>query len=289
MFGKTVIITGGNSGLGKATGLELARRGAKVILACRNVNSGLQAAGEIRALTCPERVLVRYLDLSSFGSIRSFVNNILKTEMHVDVLINNAGIFQCPYSTTREGFELQMGVNHLGHFLLTVLLLERLKNSQPSRIVVVTSSLYKTGNIKLPELVMDQHNYDKKLAYANSKLANVLFVRELSRRLKGTGVRAYAASPGLVLTNLGRHKKLPWYLMVLLLPFALFAVRTPLQGCQTIVDCAVNEEYERHSGRLYRNCRPEKLEGLALDDEFASKVWTISEQLTGVLSADIHG
>ncbi|EEC20513.1 short-chain dehydrogenase, putative [Ixodes scapularis] len=165
-----------------------------------------------------------------------------------------------------------MGENHLGHFLLTNLLLERLKNSQPSRVVVVTSSLYKRGKLSVPDMVMDEGNYDKKLAYANSKLANVLFVRELSRRLKGTGVRAYAASPGMVYTNLGRHVKLPWYLVVLLLPFALFAVRTPSQGCQTIVDCAVNEEYDQHSGKLYRNCQPDKLDSVAMDDEFAFKV-----------------
>uniref|UniRef100_A0A4D5RPF1 Putative dehydrogenase with different specificities related to short-chain alcohol dehydrogenase n=1 Tax=Ixodes scapularis TaxID=6945 RepID=A0A4D5RPF1_IXOSC len=284
MAGKTVIITGANTGLGKATAIELALRGAKVILACRDIDGGLLVATEIRQLTSVDKVVLRHLDLASFSSIRAFVNGVLKTEMHVDVLINNAGVFQCPYSTTKEGFELQMGVNHLGHFLLTNLLLERLKNSQPSRVVVVTSSLYKRGKLSVPDMVMDEGNYDKKLAYANSKLANVLFVRELSRRLKDTGVRAYAASPGMVYTNLGRHVKLPWYLVVLLLPFALFAVRTPSQGCQTIVDCAVNEEYDQHSGKLYRNCQPDKLDSVAQDDEFAFKVWARSEELTGVFS-----
>lgn len=289
MTGKTVIITGANSGLGKATAQELARRGARVILACRDIGSGLAAATKIRQQASADMVVVRYLDLSSFGSIRSFVNTVLRNEMHIDVLINNAGVFQCPYATTKEGYELQMGVNHLGHFLLTNLLLQRLKNSQPSRIVVVTSNLYKKGNIKVPHLVMTERGYDKKQAYANSKLANALFARELAHRLKGTGVRVYAVSPGMVYTNLGRHRKLPWYLAVLLLPFALFAVRTPDQGCQTIVDCAVNEEYEQQSGRYYRNCRPEKWDAIALDDDLALKVWTASETLTGVLSMDTRG
>lgn len=289
MTGKTVIITGANSGLGKATAQELARRGARVILACRDIGSGLAAATKIRQQASADLVVVRYLDLSSFGSIRSFVNTVLRNEMHIDVLINNAGVFQCPYATTKEGYELQMGVNHLGHFLLTNLLLQRLKNSQPSRIVVVTSNLYKKGNIKVPHLVMTERGYDKKQAYANSKLANALFARELAHRLKGTGVRVYAVSPGMVYTNLGRHRKLPWYLAVLLLPFALFAVRTPDQGCQTIVDCAVNEEYEQQSGRYYRNCRPEKWDAIALDDDLALKVWTASETLTGVLSMDTRG
>lgn len=289
MIGKTVLITGSNSGLGRATAIELARRGARVILACRDISSGLLAAADVRRVTSIENVAVRYLDLSSFSSIRAFANGVLKSEMHIDVLINNAGVFQCPYMVTRDGLEMQMGVNHLGHFLLTNLLLERLKNSQPSRIIVVTSNLYKRANLKPANLVMDDTNYDKKLAYANSKLANILFVRELSRRLRGTGVKAYAVSPGMVYTNLGRHTKLPWYLMILLLPFALYAVRTPEQGCQSIVDCALNEEYEQHSGRFYYNCRPEKLESIAMDDELAFKVWTESEQLTGVLSADVKG
>uniref|UniRef100_A0A2R5LJG3 Putative dehydrogenase with different specificities related to short-chain alcohol dehydrogenase n=2 Tax=Ornithodoros turicata TaxID=34597 RepID=A0A2R5LJG3_9ACAR len=289
MIGKTVIITGANSGLGKATAAELALRGAKVILACRDISGGLAAATEIRYKTSADTVVVRYLDLSSFASIRSFVNNILKTEMHIDALVNNAGVFQCPYATTKEGYELQIGVNHLGHFLLTNLLLQRLKNSQPSRVVVVTSHLYRKGNIKAPDLVMKEHEYNKKKAYVNSKLANVLFARELSRRLKGSGVRVYAVSPGMVYTNLGRHRKLPWYLVVLLLPFALFAVRTPDQGCQSIVDCVVNEEYEQHTGKYYRNCKPEKWEPIALDDDLALKVWTASESLTGVLSAETLG
>lgn len=289
MIGKTVLITGSNSGLGRATAIELARRGARVILACRDISSGLLAAADVRRVTSIENVAVRYLDLSSFGSIRAFANGVLKSEMHIDVLINNAGVFQCPYMVTRDGLEMQMGVNHLGHFLLTNLLLERLKNSQPSRIIVVTSNLYKRANLKPGDLVMDDTNYDKKLAYANSKLANILFVRELSRRLRGTGVKAYAVSPGMVYTNLGRHTKLPWYLMILLLPFALYAVRTPEQGCQSIVDCALNEEYEQHSGRFYYNCRPEKLESIAMDDELAFKVWTESERLTGVLSVDVKG
>ncbi|KAL1433662.1 hypothetical protein MTO96_012485 [Rhipicephalus appendiculatus] len=270
MIGKTVVITGANSGLGRATAIELARRGARVILAVRDIK---------RRLARRRRRATRVEHRERRGT----------SEMHLDVLICNAGVFQCPLTLTRDGFEMQMGVNHLGHFLLTNLLLDRLKNSQPSRIVVVTSNLYKRAKLKSNELLMDVSNYDKRLAYANSKLANVLFVRELSRRLRGSGVKAYAVSPGMVYTNLGRHTKLPWYLMILLLPFAVFAVRTPEQGCQSIVDCAVNEEYEQHSGKFYYNCRPEKLESVALDDDLARKVWAESEKLTGVMSVDVRG
>ncbi|KAH6924227.1 hypothetical protein HPB50_013890 [Hyalomma asiaticum] len=136
MIGKTVVITGASSGLGRATAIELARRGARVILACRDISGGLLAAADVRRVTSIENVVVRYLDLSSFSSIRAFANGVLKSEMHLDVLVCNAGVFQCPLTLTRDGLEMQMGVNHLGHFLLTNLLLDRLKNSQPSRVVV---------------------------------------------------------------------------------------------------------------------------------------------------------
>lgn len=278
MKNKTVIITGANCGLGKATALELAKRGARVILACRDREKAQKALIDIRNQSRNGILKVLELDLASFDSIKKFSEEFLLSEDRLDVLINNAGVFQCPYMKTKEGFEMQFGVNHLGHFLLTKLLLEKLKQSAPSRIVIVSSALYKRGTIDFDNL-NSERNYNKGAAYKNSKLANVLFARELAKRLNGTGVNVYAVSPGMVWTNLGRHINISWWKMILLAPIAWFYIRTPYQGCQTIVHCAVTEEVENESGLYYRNCEKEDFAPVANDDALAKKLWDVSEQL----------
>lgn len=278
MKDKTVIITGANSGLGKVTALELAKRGARVILACRDQEKAQKALIDIRSQSRSGVIKILQLDLSSFESIRRFAEEFTCSEDRLDVLINNAGIFQCPYMKTKEEHEMQFGVNHLGHFLLTKLLLEKLKNSAPSRIVMVSSSLYKRGKLDLDSLNLEE-KYDKSLAYKNSKLANVLFSRELAKRLQGTGVNVYAISPGMVWTNLGRHLSINWLTMALLAPLAWFFVRTPYQGCQTILHCAVSEDVENENGLYYRNCKKEEYADNALDDVMAKRLWELSEKL----------
>jgi len=205
MTGKTVIITGANTGIGKATATELAKREARVILACRDVAKGEKAAMDIRSVTKSGELIVRYLDLASFASIRSFVDEIQREHVHVNVLINNAGVYHCPERwTTEDGLEMQMGVNHFGHFLLTNLLLDGLKASVPSRVVVVSSGLHQYGNIEFNNL-NSEYVYDKSAAYNNSKLANNLFARELARRCRSTGVHVHCLRPGMVRSDLGRH------------------------------------------------------------------------------------
>ncbi|CAL1296915.1 unnamed protein product [Larinioides sclopetarius] len=218
------------------------------------------------------------LDLASFESIKKFASEFSRSEERLDVLINNAGIFQCPYLTTKEGYEMQFGVNHLGHFLLTKLLLEKLKQSSPSRIVVVSSALYKKGAIDFDTLNSKEH-YNKSMAYKNSKLANVLFCRELSKRLQGTGVNVYAVSPGMVWTNLGRHVAISWWKIIALAPIAWLFIRTPYQGAQTILHCAISEEVESESGLYYKNCEKEAFAKVAEDENVAKKLWEVSEQI----------
>lgn len=278
MKNKTVIITGANCGLGKATAIELAKRGARVILACRDREKAQKALIDIRSKSKNGVLKVLELDLSSFESIEKFSEEFLISEERLDVLINNAGIFQCPFLKTKEGFEMQFGVNHLGHFYLTKLLLEKLKQSAPSRIVIVSSALYKRGEIDLENLNSEK-SYNKSAAYKNSKMANVLFSRELAKRLKGTGVSVYAVSPGMVWTNLGRHINITWWKMILLAPIAWLYIRTPYQGCQTIIHCAVSEEVDNESGLYYRNCEKEDIVPVARDDTLARKLWDVSEEL----------
>ncbi|NWX38724.1 RDH12 dehydrogenase, partial [Notiomystis cincta] len=181
--GKVVIVTGANTGIGKETARDLAQRG-KVIIACRDIAKAEAAASEIRAETGNQQVIVKKLDLADTKSIREFAEKFLAEEKELHILINNAGVMLCPYSKTADGFEMHLGVNHLGHFLLTFLLLERLKHSAPARIVNVSSLAHHGGRIRFHDL-HGERSYNRGLAYCHSKLANVLFTRELARRLRG--------------------------------------------------------------------------------------------------------
>ncbi|XP_048186159.1 retinol dehydrogenase 13 isoform X2 [Perognathus longimembris pacificus] len=203
--GKTVIVTGANTGIGKQTALELARRGGHVILACRDMGKCEAAARDIRGETLNHRVSARHLDLASLRSIREFATKVIEEEERVDILINNAAVMRCPHWTTEDGFEMQFGVNHLGHFLLTNLLMDKLKASAPSRIINLSSLAHIAGHIDFDDLNWQKRNYNTKEAYCQSKLAVVLFTKELSRRLQGTGVTANALHPGVARTELGRH------------------------------------------------------------------------------------
>ncbi|XP_027699483.1 retinol dehydrogenase 12 isoform X2 [Vombatus ursinus] len=180
---KVAVVTGANTGIGKETAKDLARRGARVYIACRDILKGESAASEIRAATKNQQVFVRKLDLSDTKSIRAFAKGFLAEEKQLHILINNAGVMMCPYSKTADGFETHFGVNHLGHFLLTHLLLERLKESAPSRVVNVSSVAHHFGSIYFRNLDGEKY-YNRVFAYIQSKLANVLFTRELAYRLK---------------------------------------------------------------------------------------------------------
>ncbi|XP_042747225.1 retinol dehydrogenase 14 [Lagopus leucura] len=290
MRGKTVIITGANSGLGRAAATELLRMKARVIMGCRDRARAERAAREIRA-ELGEReaaeggggeLVVRELDLASLRSVRAFCHRVLQEEPRLDVLINNAGIFQCPYMKTEDGFEMQFGVNHLGHFLLTNLLLGLLKNSAPSRIVVVSSKLYKYGEINFEDL-NSEISYNKSFCYSRSKLANILFARELARRLEGTGVTVNSLHPGIVRTNLGRHVNIPLLAKPLfnLVSWAFF--KTPLEGAQTSIYLASSPDVEGVSGKYFGDCKEEELLPKAMDDLVARKLWDISEVMVGLL------
>lgn len=293
MHGKTVLITGANSGLGRATAGELLRLGARVIMGCRDRTRAEEAAGQLRSelhqAAGPDpdcggagELIVKELDLASLSSVRAFCQELLQEEPRLDVLINNAGIFQCPYMKTEDGFEMQFGVNHLGHFLLTNLLLGLLKSSAPSRIIVVSSKLYKYGDINFEDLNSEQ-SYNKSFCYSRSKLANILFTRELARRLEGTNVTVNVLHPGIVRTNLGRHIHIPLLARPLfsLVSWAFF--KTPLEGAQTSIYLASSPEVEGVSGRYFGDCKEEELLPKAMDEAVARKLWDISEVMVGML------
>ncbi|XP_064603145.1 retinol dehydrogenase 14-like [Liolophura sinensis] len=280
--GKTVIITGANCGLGKATACELAKREARVILACRDIAKGQAALNEIRQETSAGELIVKRLDLASLRSIREFTAEILVEEDRVDILVNNAGVFQCPYSKTEDGFEQQMGVNHFGHFLLTTRLLNMIKTSAPSRIVIVSSVLMKNGQIDFSDVNKEKF-YDKKQAYADSKLAEALFCRELAHRLENSGVGVFCVSPGMVLTSLGRHVTSP-LMSLIFWPLARLLLKTPHQGCQTVLHCCLSEDLDEMSGLFFRDCSQVPWYNV-VDEATAKKLWELSEQLTAAKSA----
>lgn len=283
MRGKTIIITGANSGIGRATAVELLKRQGRVIMACRDIKRAEDAAQEIQKETGPDtgELLIKHLDLASLTSVRTFCEGIIKEEPKIDVLINNAGIYQCPYTKTEDGFEMQFGVNHLGHFLLTHLLLDLLKKSSPSRIIVVSSKLYKYGEINFEDLSSEQ-GYDKAFAYSRSKLANILFSNELALHLKDTGVTVNSLTPGIVRTNLGRHVNIPFLIKPLFWAFSWWFFKSPEEGAQTSVHLACSPDVEGVQGLCFADCQPQDLLPKATDPEVARKLWDVSEILVGI-------
>ncbi|NXD22535.1 RDH12 dehydrogenase, partial [Spelaeornis formosus] len=288
--GKVVIITGANTGIGKETARDLAQRG-KVIIACRDIVKAEAAASEIRTETGNQQVIVKKLDLADTKSIREFAEKFLAEEKELHILINNAGVMLCPYSKTADGFEMHLGVNHLGHFLLTFLLLERLKQSAPARIVNVSSLAHHGGRIRFHDL-QGEKCYNRGLAYCHSKLANVLFTRELARRLQGKFQRqaghlsawlsehltANALHPGSVYSELVRHS----FVMTWLWKIFSFFLKTPCEGAQTSIYCAVAEELDSVTGQYFSDCQPAYVSPRGRDDEVAKKLWSVSCELLGI-------
>lgn len=193
--GSVAIITGANAGIGKETAIDLARRGGKVYIACRDIKRGEDALKEIMKKSGSNNVHFLQLDLASMDSIKEFSKKFHELEPKLHILVNNAGVMACPKSSTSDGFEMHIGTNHLGHFLLTSLLLDRLKESAPSRVVNVASLFYIVGKIRKGDLFGEKF-YFRWFAYASSKLANILFTKELARRLEGTSVTANCLHPG---------------------------------------------------------------------------------------------
>ncbi|XP_027054319.1 uncharacterized protein LOC113681427, partial [Pocillopora damicornis] len=282
--GKTVIVTGANTGIGKETASDLARRGAKVILACRDEQRATDAAKDIIAETGSDKVHVRIVDLSSFESVRAFAKLINETEERLDILVNNAGLGEY-YRLTEDGYESVFQVNYLSHFLLTLLLLDKMKKSAPSRIVNVSSQAHEGRNaeLQLEDFKLSEEKFDAFQRYAQSKLAQVVFTKELSRRLEGTGVTVYALHPGVVSSDIWRNLevlKKPYIRPFVMLVMFLF-FKDCKQGAQTSIYCSVAEELEGVSGLYYSDCKVKEVNKLAKDPGLAKKLWDVSERITG--------
>ncbi|XP_064109509.1 retinol dehydrogenase 13-like isoform X2 [Macrobrachium nipponense] len=278
LHNETVIITGASAGIGKATAHDLARRGARVIMACRNLIKAQRVADIIKSETGNPQVIVEELDLSDLESVRRFAENIKKKEKSLKVLINNAGAGVSTRQMSPQNLELTMATNHYGHFLLTNLLLDLLKASAPSRIVTVSSKLHGVAK----EMDVDNLNftnakeYSLLAAYAQSKLCNILFTKELSRRLEGTGVTANCLHPGVVATE-GFHKvgTLRGYIYSAL---AQVVGKDCLTGAQTTIYLAVSDEVKDSSGKYFVDCQESTCYQQAENEDLARRLWDVSER-----------
>ncbi len=282
MHGKIVLITGGNTGIGKATAIALAKQGAWVVFTSRSHEKGQAALAEIKRASGSEDVTCMSLDLASLASVRSFAAEFLASYPRLDVLILNAGLLLASRSETADGFESTFGVNHLGHFALTGLLMDRLKHSTPARVVVLASEAHRgaSGGLDMNDL-QTRSGYGAWKAYARSKLANLLFTLELAERLQGSGVTVNAVHPGVVRTEFAGKDDVGKLFGALVKLSGLFML-SPEQGAQTTLYVATSPEVENVSGRYFVKSQRKQPRKAALDREAARQLWQLSEQLTGV-------
>ncbi|MCB9636485.1 MAG: SDR family oxidoreductase [Sandaracinus sp.] len=257
LTGRRYVVTGANAGIGLVTAKQLALQGAHVVLACRRVAEAEARIAEIRAEKPDAKVEARELDLGNLASVRRFAEGIVADFDRLDGLVNNAGVMNTPQQKTADGFEMQLGVNHLGHFALTDALLDLLKRSAPSRIVNVSSCFHdkamgRDGDIHLDDLFFEKRKYDGWEAYAQSKLANLLHAKGLAKRLEGTGVTAVSVHPGWVRTNLAKHTMPLWVQDYVLRPFMrLGGLIEPWEGAQTTLHCVLSDDVPNHPGAFY--------------------------------------
>jgi NAD(P)-dependent dehydrogenase (short-subunit alcohol dehydrogenase family) len=286
--GRVAVVTGANSGIGYEAALVLAGRGATVVLACRQVDKGQEAAQRIHNATPGASVDVEALDLSSLASIRDFAKQLHSTHAAVDLLINNAGVMWTPPSRTDDGFELQFGTNHLGHFALTGQLLDLLLPVPGSRVVTVSSFGHRTGRIDFDDL-QSERRYGRHQAYAQSKLANLMFTYELQRRLDGAGAGtiAVAAHPGTAHTNLVHNS--PTVLRALNDRFSPLISQDAAMGALPTLRAATDPgvrggEYYGPSGFMEQRGSPKVVRSIKRSHDTAAqrRLWDVSERLTGI-------
>ncbi|XP_012222963.1 retinol dehydrogenase 11-like [Linepithema humile] len=293
--GKTAVITGANSGIGKETARDFYRRGARVILACRNMEKAKKAVEDIKNnppagidksvfLNSTGELVIYSLNLCSLKSVKDCAKNLLRNEAEIHILVNNAGVALLSFEKTEDGHDVVFQTNHLGHFLLTLLLLPKMRlSSSDCRIINLSSMLHLFGDINFDDISLEK-SYGTWKAYVQSKLANVLFTKELARRLKEAnihGINVYSLHPGLIPTDIFRHGNktlFPGAQFCYNLFTAMFC-KNIVQGAQTTIYCAVDEKAAKETGFYYSNCDIATPQWRARDDWYARKLWDLSCRL----------
>jgi retinol dehydrogenase 14 len=282
MAGKSILITGGTGGIGKATAMGLAALGALVAITGRDLPRAESAAADIRRTTGNPGVTPFAADLSSQVEVRRLAAEVLEAYPRLDVLVNNVGGSWASRHVTADGLERTFAVNHLAAFLLTNLLLVRLKASAPARVVTVSSAAQSTGTIDFDDL-QGERDYSERRAYPQSKLASLMFTYELARRLEGTGVTANVLHPGVVNTSFGADD--PGPIFKVLVPFMRPFMKTPAKGAATSIFLASSPEVEGVSGQYFANSRPKKSSDRSRDQTAAARLWQVSADLVGINAA----
>ncbi|XP_059152984.1 retinol dehydrogenase 14-like isoform X2 [Physella acuta] len=285
LTGKTALVTGANNGIGYFTALDFAKRNARVVLGCRNLNKGEQARDSIISSSGNKNVVVYEVDLCSLKSIRNFTKKFLTEEPRLDILVNNAGVVTegKPKTVTDEGLETIFAVNYFGPFLLTNLLLDLMKKSAPSRIVNLSSVVNKYGTIDFNNLNAEKSfkHYER---YFDSKLAIIMFTRVLARKLEGSGVTVNVLHPGSVATKL--LDNLNFFIRVPVATFIRVFCKTGEEGAQTSIYLSVSDDVKDISGKYFVDCKIEEndVNPMSRNMEIADKLWTVTEELTGLKS-----
>ena len=279
MAGKNVLVTGGTAGIGKATAVGLATLGARVAITGHERGRAEAAAADIRAASGNPAVDLFTADMSSQAEVRRLAGTILHAYPRLEVLVNNVGGFWAHRHVTTDGLEHTFAVNHLSAFLLTNLLLDRLKASAPARVVTVSSGAHATGRIDFDDL-QGAAGYSGKRAYSASKLANIMFTYELARRLQGTGVTATVLHPGVVRTNFGTDD--PASLINAMLPLMRPFMKTPAAGAATTIYLASSAEVDGVTGRYFANRKPRTSTKVSYDTAVAAQLWKVSTELVGL-------
>lgn len=281
MVGKTVLITGGTGGIGKATALGLAALGARVAITGRDIARTQDAAREMRA-GGGGQVDLFVADLSAQAEVRRLAEEVLASLPRLDVLVNNVGGYWNSRHATADGLERTFALNHLAPFLLTNLLLDRLKQSAPARVVTVSSGAHSLGRIDFDDL-QGERSYSGSRAYDQSKLANIQFTYELARRLQGTSVTANALHPGAVSTSFGAED--PATIQRVFVPFVRPLMKSPARGALTSIHLASAPDLQEVSGRYFANMKPKESSKRSYDEADAARLWQVSADLVG-LTAD---
>ena len=296
LSGKTVLITGGTSGLGAETARAMATRGAEVTITARTEARGQSTVDQIRKST-GKTISVETLELGSTKSIRAFAERINSRDRKIDLLINNAGIMACPEGTTEDGFELQFGTNHLGHFLMTCLIAPSLNDG--GRVVVLSSAAHQMSDVMFDDIDMKKSGYEKWKSYGQSKTANALFGVELNKRLAARNIEVFSVHPGVIGTGLTKHLKI-WDLLMFIPLMLIGAVKRKSVPAGAATQCfaATAPEIAGHGGSYLADCKiaetsPQKKRDMtvvwpyAINPEAAERLWLLSEDLLGKKFAEL--